>query len=43
MNDMDGKIDAVLDGGASEVGLESTVITLGGRCSEGTSPGRNYG
>ena len=28
INDMDGKIDAVLDGGASEVGVESTVITL---------------
>ena len=28
LNDMDGKIDAVLDGGASEVGVESTVITL---------------
>ena len=28
LNDMDGKIDAVLDGGASAVGVESTVITL---------------
>lgn len=28
LNDMQGRIDAVLDGGASEVGLESTVITL---------------
>ena len=28
LNDMDGKIDAVLDGVASEVGVESTVITL---------------
>lgn len=28
MNDMDGKIDAVLDGGECAVGLESTVITL---------------
>ena len=28
LNDMNGKIDAVLDGGASEVGVESTVITL---------------
>ena len=28
LNDMDGKIDAVLDGGACEVGVESTVITL---------------
>ncbi len=28
MNDLDGKIQAVLDGGECEVGLESTVITL---------------
>ena len=28
MNDLDGKIEAVLDGGEREVGLESTVITL---------------
>ncbi len=28
MNDLSGKIDAVLDGGSSEVGLESTVITV---------------
>ncbi len=30
MNDMNGKIEAVIDGGASEVGVESTVITLAG-------------
>lgn len=28
MDDMNGKIDAVVDGGACEVGVESTVITL---------------
>jgi len=28
MNDMQGKIDAVVDGGHSDVGLESTVITV---------------
>ena len=28
MNDLNGKIDAVLDGGACDVGVESTVITL---------------
>jgi L-threonylcarbamoyladenylate synthase len=28
LNDLDGRIDAVLDGGHSRVGLESTVITL---------------
>lgn len=30
MNDMNGRIDAVFDGGACNVGLESTVITLAG-------------
>ena len=28
--DMDGRIDAILDGGESDVGVESTVITLAG-------------
>ena len=28
LNDLNGRIDAVLDGGACDVGLESTVITL---------------
>lgn len=28
MNDMNGKIDAIIDGGESDVGLESTVISL---------------
>ena len=28
LHDMDGRIDAVLDGGSCEVGVESTVITL---------------
>lgn len=28
MNDMDGRIEAVLDGGACAVGVESTVVTL---------------
>lgn len=39
MNDMNGKIDAVLDGGASEVGLESTVITLAGDVPRVLRPG----
>ncbi len=30
MNDLNGKIEAIVDGGASEVGVESTVITLAG-------------
>lgn len=30
MDDMNGRIDAVFDGGACNVGLESTVITLAG-------------
>ena len=28
MNDMDGRIEAVLDGGSCSVGVESTVLTL---------------
>lgn len=28
IKDLDGKIDAIIDGGASDVGVESTVITL---------------
>ena len=28
LHDLDGKIDAVIDGGPCTVGLESTVITL---------------
>lgn len=28
MNDLEGKIDAIIDGGESDVGLESTVITV---------------
>ncbi len=30
LNDMDGKIEAVLDGGVCRVGVESTVVTLAG-------------
>lgn len=30
LNDLDGRIDAVLDGGHSRVGLESTVVSLAG-------------
>ncbi len=39
LNDMDGKIDAVLDGGASEVGVESTVITLASEVPRVLRPG----
>lgn len=39
LNDMDGKIDAVLDGGASEIGVESTVITLAGEVPRVLRPG----
>lgn len=31
INDMDGKIDVIIDGGACRVGVESTVITLVGK------------
>lgn len=40
MDDMDGKIDAVVDGGACEVGVESTVITLATRKPKLLRPGR---
>ncbi len=39
MNDMDGRIDAVLDGGECSVGLESTVITLAGTVPAVLRPG----
>ena len=40
MNDMDGKIDAVFDGGACGVGVESTVITLAKGTPRLLRPGR---
>ncbi|MBR6479515.1 MAG: threonylcarbamoyl-AMP synthase [Clostridia bacterium] len=40
MKDMDGKIDAVVDGGPCEVGVESTVITLATRQPRLLRPGR---
>ena len=39
LNDMDGRIDAVLDGGASAVGVESTVITLAASTPRVLRPG----
>ena len=39
LNDMNGKIDAVLDGGECEVGVESTVITLAGDVPRVLRPG----
>ena len=40
MNDMDGKIDAVFDGGACGVGVESTVITLAENTPRLLRPGK---
>ncbi len=40
MHDMDGKIDAVVDGGPCEVGVESTVISLATRKPQLLRPGR---
>lgn len=40
MHDMDGRIDAVVDGGPCEVGVESTVITLASRRPRLLRPGR---
>ncbi len=39
MRDMDGKIDAVIDGGECDIGLESTVIALDGRRAKILRPG----
>ena len=39
MDDMDGKIDAVVDGGACAVGVESTVLTLATRRPKILRPG----
>lgn len=39
MNDLNGKIDAVLDGGVCDVGLESTVITLAANVPRVLRPG----
>lgn len=39
MSDLDGRIDAVVDGGMSDVGLESTVITLAGDVPRVLRPG----
>lgn len=40
LHDMEGKIAAVVDGGASEVGVESTVLTLCTRVPRILRPGR---
>lgn len=40
IKDMDGKIDAIVDGGPCEVGVESTVITLAARKPRLLRPGR---
>ena len=39
INDMDGKIDAVFDGGSCAVGVESTVVTLAGGTPRLLRPG----
>ena len=39
INDMDGRIDAVIDGGSCSVGVESTVITLAGDVPRILRPG----
>ena len=39
LHDMDGRIDAILDGGACEVGVESTIVDLVGECPRLLRPG----
>ena len=39
LHDLDGRIDAVVDGGACGVGVESTVVSLAGGCPRLLRPG----
>lgn len=39
LHDMDGRIDAILDGGACEVGVESTIVDLTGKTPRLLRPG----
>ena len=39
LEDMDGRIDAVIDGGAGKIGLESTIVDLAGDCIQVLRPG----
>ncbi len=39
LHDMDGRIDAILDGGACEVGVESTIVDLSGEVPRLLRPG----
>lgn len=39
LHDMNGRIDAVVDGGPSSVGLESTIVDLSGDCPRLLRPG----
>ena len=39
IGDMDGKIDAIIDGGSSEIGLESTIVKLDGNKAIMLRPG----
>ena len=39
IQDLDGKIDAILDGGAAEIGLESTVVDMTGKVPTILRPG----
>ena len=40
IDDMDGRVDYIIDGGASEVGLESTVVDVSGDVPEILRPGK---
>jgi len=39
IHDMTGRVDMIVDGGASEIGLESTIIKLDGNCATLLRPG----
>ncbi len=40
VEDMDGRVDAIIDGGECDIGLESTVIILKGKSAEILRPGK---
>ena len=42
VSDMDGRIDAILDGGPCGVGVESTVLALAEQKAKAAAPGRRY-
>lgn len=40
IDDMNGRVDYIIDGGSSEIGIESTVVDVSGDCAEILRPGK---